>query len=169
MKYWNGTIAALLMVVLLAGCGKKMTEEQLRAKALNFENKEQWQEAAKTYEALVKKYPESKKIDTDLYKLGVIYANNLKDYDKSVTAYKKLVENYPKSSYAIQSTFMIGYRYANDIHDLDKAKAAYQEFLKKYPKHELASSVKWELAHLGQDLSEIELQLGSDSLKTAEK
>ena len=64
---------------------------------------------------------------------------------------------------------MIGYRYANDIHDLDKAKAAYQEFLKKYPNHELASSVKWELAHLGQDLSEIELQLGSDSTKTAEK
>ncbi len=149
MKYWNGTIAALLMVVLLAGCGKKITEEQLRAKAMDYENKEQWEEAAKTYEALVKKYPKSKKTDTDLYKLGVIYANNLKDYRKSVAAYKKLVSNYPKSSYAIQSTFMIGYRYANDIHDLGKAKAAYQEFLKKYPKHELASSVKWELAHLG--------------------
>ena len=56
---------------------------------------------------------------------------------------------------------MIGYRYANDIKDYDKAKKYYQEFLKKWPMHELAASVKWELDHLGKDISELELQLGS--------
>jgi len=57
---------------------------------------------------------------------------------------------------------MIGYRYANDLNDLEKAKEAYNEFLQKYPEHELAPSVQWELDHLGQDISEIELNFGKD-------
>ncbi len=169
MKQWFGVIAAILLFSLVVGCGEKLTEEQLRAKALDYENKEQWDLAIKTYDRLLKAYPDSKKADEILYKMGVIYANNLKDYKKSVDAYKRLIKEYPNSSYVIQSSFMIGYRYANDIKDLDKAKKAYEEFLEKYPKHELASSVKWELEHLGQDISEIELQLSqSDSAKAGE-
>jgi len=170
MKQWFSVIAALLLVSVLIGCGEKLTEEQLRSKALDYENKEQWDLAIKTYERLLKAYPDSKKADEILYRMGVIYANNLKDFKKSVESYKRLIKEYPKSSFVIQSTFMIGYRYANDIKDLDKARQAYQDFLKKYPNHELASSVKWELDHLGQDISEIELQLGkSDSTEVAKK
>jgi TolA-binding protein len=161
MKQWFGWLAALLIVVVVAGCGEKMTEEQLRANATDFESREQWKEAADMYARLVKAYPKSSRADETLYRLGVLYANNLKDYQKSVEAYKELISKYPKSNFVIQSSFMIGYRYANDIKDLDNAKKYYQEFLKKWPNHELASSVQWELEHLGKDISELELQLGT--------
>jgi TolA-binding protein len=160
MKYWYNLAAASLLIALFLACGQKFTEEQMRAQASDFEAKEQWAEAVKSYEKLAKAYPHSEKTSEDLYRLGMLYANQLKDFTKSVTAYQRLIENFPSSGLAVQSLFMIGYRYANDIKDLENAKKYYQEFLQKYPQHELASSVKWELDHLGQDISSIELQLG---------
>jgi TolA-binding protein len=169
MKRWQGWIAAFLVAVVMAGCGEKLTEEQLRANAVDFESREQWKNAAEMYARLVKAYPKSPRADETLYRLGVLYANNLKEYQKSVEAYKQLVNKYPKSNYVIQSSFMIGYRYANDIKDLTNAKKYYEEFLQKWPNHELASSVKWELEHLGKDISEMELQLGTPSQDAAAK
>ncbi len=169
MKQWFGLLTVLLVAVLMTGCGEKLTEDQLRANASDFESREQWKEAADMYARLVKAYPKSKRADETLYRLGVLYANNLKDYQKSVDAYKQLISKYPKSNFVIQSSFMIGYRYANDIKDFDNAKKYYQEFLKKWPAHELASSVKWELDHLGKDISELELQLGNPAPDAAEQ
>ena len=150
------SLSLLWLIVFIFACGQKMTEEQMHAKAVNFEEKEQYEDAIKMFKKLVKVYPNGTKADEAMYRLGGIYANNLKDFHQSVDTYKKLVENYPESDYLIQSSFMIGYRYANDIKDLDKAKAAYEGFLEKYSDHELATSVNWELNHLGQDISDIE-------------
>ncbi len=161
-KAYAWTIIAL-MTALLWGCGEKLTEEQLRAKALDLENKEQWAEAIKMYERLVKAYPQSNRAAETIYRMGITYANNLKDFNKAVATHQRIVTEYPTSNFVKQSTFMIGYIYANDLKDLEKAKIAYQEFLQKWPTHELASSVKWELDHLGQDISQIELQLGESA------
>jgi outer membrane protein assembly factor BamD (BamD/ComL family) len=161
MKLRYRWLLPILALGFVLGCGEKLTEEQLRANALDFENREQWQEAATMYERMVKAYPQSKFAEETLYRLGVIYANNLKDFQKSVDSYQKLIKKYPKSDLVVQSSFMIGYRYANDMKDLKRAKAAYEEFIKTWPNHELAASVKWELEHLGQDVSEIDLQLGT--------
>lgn len=162
MKVWLRWIPLVLAFVLVMSCAKKVTEEQLRAQAMDFETKEQWQDVVKMYEKLVKKFAKSPKADEYLYKLGIYYANNLKDFTKSVNSYQRLLKDYPQSNWVIQATFMIGYRYANDIKNLDEAKKAYETFLAKYPTHELAPSVRWELEHLGQDISDIELQLGDD-------
>jgi len=153
-------LAAIVLAFVFSGCGKRLTEEQMRAQALNAENEEKWDEAINWYEKIVKTYPKSEKAGEELYKLGMLYANHQKDFEKSVDAYKRLIEKYPDSRHAIQSLFMIGYRYANDIGDLEKARQAYEEFMKKYPDHELASSVAWELENLGKDISDIETQLG---------
>lgn len=163
MKQWYRMFLLLMAAVLIIGCGEKLTEDQLRANALDFENREQWPQAAQMYERLVKAYPKSKQAEETLYRLGVIYANNIKDFSKSVDAYSRLVKKYPQSDYVIQASFMIGYRYANDIQDLKRAQSAYEDFLKKWPNHELAASVRWELDHLGKDISEIELQLSNPS------
>jgi TolA-binding protein len=165
-KAYAWTIIAL-MAALIWGCGEKLTEEQLRAKALDFENKEQWAEAVKMYERLVKAYPQSNRAAETIYRMGITYANNLKDFTKAVATHQRIVQEYPTSNFVKQSTFMIGYIYANDLKDLEKAKSAYQDFLQKWPTHELASSVKWELDHLGQDISQIELQLGDAQEKPA--
>ncbi len=131
MKLGYRLVLPLLVTVLIIGCGEKLTEEQLQANALDFENREQWKQAADMYERLVKAYPKSPKAPETLYRLGVIYANNLKDFHKSVDAYRRLVKKYPKCDFVIQSSFMIGYRYANDIKDHKRAKVAYEDFLKK--------------------------------------
>jgi outer membrane protein assembly factor BamD (BamD/ComL family) len=159
MKYPLRLATILAIVGIMAGCGEKLTEEQQRAKATEYEQQARWEEAADSYEKLIKSYPNSESVDENLYKLAVIYANNLQEFGKSIAAYKRVIEEYPESQYVIQSTFMIGYRYANDLKDMDNAKTAYEQFLAKFPDHELASSVKWELDHLGQDISEIDLQL----------
>ena len=167
MIYWLKFAAIFFVIVLVAGCGEKLTEEQLRAKAADLEAQAQWEEAAETYETLIKKHSKSELADKDLYKLAVIYANNLQHFEKSIKTYQRVVDEYPHSQYVIQSTFMIGYRFANDLKDMDKARVAYEEFMEKYPDHELASSVKWELEHLGQDISEIDLQLSEEDSTAA--
>ncbi|MBN1998345.1 tetratricopeptide repeat protein [candidate division KSB1 bacterium] len=166
MRKWYGFAVLFIVVGLLAGCGgkKKLTEEQLYAKAVDYENKEMWDSEGEVLEEIITRFPESAHADSILYKLGISYASNLKDFEKSVASFKKLVEAYPESKYVIQASFMIGYRYANDegIRDLDKARECYEQFLQKYPDHELATSVKWELDHLGQDITDIELQLQAE-------
>ncbi len=163
MRKWYGYAIFVIFLGLLAGCGKKkLTEEQLYAKAVDYENKEMWDSEVEVLEEILTRYPESADADSILYKLGISYASNLKDFERSVTSFKRLVDNYPESKYETQALFMIGYRYANDIRDMDKAREYYQDFLEKYPEHELATSVKWELDHLGQDITDIELQLQSD-------
>jgi outer membrane protein assembly factor BamD (BamD/ComL family) len=169
MKYLTMCAVLFLVLLLAAGCGEKLTEEQLRAKAVDLEAQAQWEDAAKAYEGLVKNHSNSTLVDKDLYKLAVIYANNLQLFEKSIATYKRIVDEYPQSQYVIQSNFMIGYRYANDLKDVEKAKVAYQNFMDQYPDHELASSVKWELEHLGQDISEIDLNINeNDSATTSQ-
>ena len=102
-------VASMLMLALVMGCGKKMTEEQLYAQALDFQNKQQWDDVAKTYEKLVSTYPESEKADEHMYNLGMVYANNVKDYDSAIKTWKKLLENYSKSRLVVNTKFMIGY------------------------------------------------------------
>ena len=163
MKLGYRIILVFIALAMVAGCGQKLTEEQLRAKALDYENKEQWDEVVKVFEELIARYPDSPKADENLYQLGGLYASNFQDYQKSIDTYQKLIDNYPESNLVVQAQFMIGYRYANDLKDLDKARAVYEDFIKKYPDHELVNSVKWELDNLGKDISDIELQLGSNN------
>ena len=146
-----------LMLSLMVGCGARMTEEQMRAKAIEAENSEQWDEAISAYERLVNKYRESPVREEALYKLGMLYANHSKDFQKSIDSYERLISDYPSSDYTVKASFMIGYEYANHVQDLEKARIAYSDFLAKYPDHELAVSVKWELDHLGKDISELDL------------
>ena len=149
-----------LALIFAVSCGQKATEEQLYGKVMDFQNKQQWQEAAAAYEKLVKSYPKSPKADENLYNLGMVFANNLKEYQKAIDAWKQLLVKCPSSRLIINTKFMIAYCYANDVKDLDKAGEAYKAFLKEYPNHELAPSVQWELDHLGQDISDIDLKLG---------
>jgi len=156
-------VAALLAIIMLVACGKKMTEEQLYAQVLDFQEKQQWDDVIKSYEQLIKQYPESEKADEHLYQLGMTYAHNAKEFHKAIETWERLIETYPNSRLVTNTKFMIGYCYANDIKDLDKARVAYEKFIEEYPDHELVASVKWELDHLGQDISDIDLQLGEEA------
>ncbi|MBN1479739.1 outer membrane protein assembly factor BamD [candidate division KSB1 bacterium] len=166
MKQAIGIVAAILFIMLIVTCGEKMTEEQLYAQVLDYQEKQQWEDVVKTYENIVKAYPNSEKADEHLYNLGMAYAHNVKKYYKAIETWEELIETHPESRLITNTKFMIGYCYANDIKDLDKAREEYEKFLQEYPDHELVDSVNWELEHLGQDISDIDLQLGDDAEST---
>ncbi|MBN1560570.1 tetratricopeptide repeat protein [candidate division KSB1 bacterium] len=163
MKNGVVIIVALLTVIMIVACSQKMTEEQMYAQVLDFQDKQQWDDVIKIYEELIKTYPKSEKADEHLYNLGMAYAHDVKKFRKAIETWQDLIAKHPDSRLITNTKFMIGYCYANDIKDLDKAREAYQQFLDEYPEHELAASVQWELEHLGQDISEIDLQLGEDA------
>jgi TolA-binding protein len=145
-----------LVFLFMIGCGERMTKEQLFALAEKYEMEENFQTAIKTYQKILKKYGDSERADEAQHKIALIYSNNLNDFQKSIETHELVIKNYPNSKYAIQSLFMIGFIYANNLQNIEKAKEYYTKFLEKYPQHELASSVDWELKHLGQDINDIE-------------
>lgn len=139
------------------GCSQKMSEAQLYAEAQKFEAQEETEMLVKIYEELLDRFPKNEKADQVLYKLALIYQNNKQDFAKAVACHERLMQKYPQSRFVSQSHFMTGFIYANDIKDLEKARHAYSSFLEAYPQHELVPSVKWELDHLGQDISAIDI------------
>jgi len=154
-------IASLILFIILGtllifGCGPEKTKEQLYAEALQFEKQDNFKEAVVIYEQLIKDYPRTNFADSILFKVGQMYSNNLLEFDHAIDAHKRLVKKYPDSRFSAQSLFMIGYHYANSINDTTQARKYYEKFLKEFPEHELASSVRWELDHLGQDINEID-------------
>lgn len=160
-------VASLMFLIL--SCGPKKTKEQLLAEADQYKNEENFKEAIITYQQFVHDYPQANGADSILFQIGQIYSNNLTDFPSSIEAHKQLVEKYPKSKIRAQSLFMIGYHYANNVTDLEKAREFYELFLDKYPDHELSSSVKWELDHLGQDINEIDFLTTETVEKTQEE
>jgi len=150
-------IIFLLLVSIIVSCGQKKTKEQLLAEALSFEKAEDFANAVETLNKLVEEYPQASELDSVLFQIGQIYSNNLSDYEQAVRAHEKLIQVRPDSPIAAQSLLMIGFHFANNIKNLDSARVYYEKFIEKYPDHELVSSVKWELDHLGQDINEIDL------------
>jgi TolA-binding protein len=157
--------SVFLLFLLVSGCSKKMSEEQLFAEAQKFEAKEDMDGALKIYEELSERFPNSSHADSVLQKLGMIYLNKKAQFDKAVAIYERIVEKFPQSKYQPQSLFMIGYIYANHIKNFAKARTYYDQFIAQYPEHELTASVQWELQHLGKDISEIDI---FDSAQNAE-
>ncbi|MBN1466025.1 tetratricopeptide repeat protein [candidate division KSB1 bacterium] len=163
MKNGLVIVSALVTVIMIVACGQKMTEEQMYAQVLDFQDKQQWEDVVRIYEELIKNYPKSERADEHLYNLGMAYAHNVKQFRKAIETWQDLIDKHPDSRLITNTKFMIGYCFANDIKDLDKARESYENFLQEYPDHELSASVEWELKHLGQDISEIDLQLGEEA------
>ncbi|OQX88609.1 hypothetical protein B6D60_01850 [candidate division KSB1 bacterium 4484_87] len=150
-------IILILLISIIVSCSQKKTKEQLLAEALKYEKAEDFTNAVATLNKLVEEYPQASELDSVLFQIGQIYSNNLSDYGRAVSAHEKLIQVRPQSPIAAQSLFMIGFHFANNIKNLDSARVYYEKFIEKYPEHELVTSVKWELDHLGQDINEIDL------------
>jgi tetratricopeptide (TPR) repeat protein len=153
---WFLTIA-LIAGIVGTGCSKKKAQEQLLAEAQQYEAQEDVENALNVYEELSHRFPQSPHADSILQKLGMIYLNHKEQYQRAIDAYERLIKKYPESKYQAQSLFMVGYIYANHLKDYEHAKESYNKFLDKYPQHELVTSVKWELEHLGKDISDIDI------------
>ncbi|MBD3289813.1 tetratricopeptide repeat protein [candidate division KSB1 bacterium] len=156
LKHLASFVVVILLIIMVVGCGERKTKEELMTMAEQYEAEENFLTAIKTYQRVLKKYPDAEEAVQAKYKIALIYSNNLNDFEKSVETHKDLIDKYPESKYAAQSLFMIGFINANNLQDLETAKQYYEEFLEKYPDNELASSVKWELDNLGKDINDID-------------
>ena len=86
---------AICFSVLMVGCSKGMDERQLFEQAKKFQEENNFAAAVESYEALVKKYPQSRQAPQCLFMLGYLYANHLDDLDKARSAYETFLEQYP--------------------------------------------------------------------------
>ncbi len=78
-------------------------------------------------------------------------------YADAVLQYSRYTTDFPDSTQAAKCQFMVAYLYANELDQIEQARAAYESFLENYPDSELRSSAEWELEHLGENLSDIEV------------
>ncbi len=95
MNRYLPVLLLIAMALLIAGCGKKMSEEELFTQAAQFQKEGKYQEAIDSYQQLISKYPNGKYCAQSQFMTGFIYANEMKEYEKARTAYQKFIDTYP--------------------------------------------------------------------------
>ena len=82
-------------------------EELLYNEAQSFSEKRDFTLAIKTYEQILKVYPESVHSCRAQFLIGFVYSENLKDYDKAKGVYEKVIEKYPDCDLEDDARFML--------------------------------------------------------------
>ena len=142
--------ALFILLVLLSSCSRK-SEEQLIKEAETAQEQKNFQIAVERYQELADRYSQSARAETSLYRIALIYNNDLHDVEHAVEAYRKFYTSYPESKDAPTAMFLRGFIFNNELHKIDSAKVVYEAFLQHYPRHELATSARFELETLGKD------------------
>jgi TolA-binding protein len=82
-------------------------EELLYNEAQSFSEKGDFPSAIKTYEEILKLYPESVHSCRAQFLIGFVYSENLKDSDKAKEVYQEVIERYPDCDLADDAKFML--------------------------------------------------------------
>jgi TolA-binding protein len=86
---------------------EKKSEEQLYAEAQAYSEKGEFTSAIKTYEEILRLYPESPNSYKAQFLIGFVYSENLKDYNKAKEVYEKVIKNYPDCDLADDAKVML--------------------------------------------------------------
>jgi outer membrane protein assembly factor BamD (BamD/ComL family) len=101
-------VVFLAVLGFLWSCSaEKKSEEQLYAQAQSFSEKGNFTSAIKTYEEILRLYPESPNSYKAQFLIGFVYSENLKDYNKAKEVYEKVIEKYPHCNLADDAKYMI--------------------------------------------------------------
>jgi TolA-binding protein len=82
-------------------------EELMYNEAQSFSEKGDFTSAIKTYEEILKLYPESANSCRAQFLIGFVYSENLKSYDTAKVIYEKVIEKYPDCDLADDAKFML--------------------------------------------------------------
>ncbi len=112
MKNLIVSIMAMLIIgSLIFSCSSssngKKTEEELYTEAQDYSEKGDFQSAIKTYEEILKVYPDSPRACKAQFLIGFVYSENLKDYEKASENYRKVIEKYPDCDLADDARYML--------------------------------------------------------------
>jgi outer membrane protein assembly factor BamD (BamD/ComL family) len=102
---------ALIIVSLIFSCSSssknKKTEQELYTDAQNFSEKGDFQSAIKTYEEILKLYPDSPRTYKAQFLIAFVYSENLKDHQKAKENYIKLIDKYPTCDLVDDAQYML--------------------------------------------------------------
>jgi len=90
-----------------SGSSTKKSEEELYTEAQNYSEQGDFQSAIKTYEEILKVYPDSPLAYKAQFLIGFVYSENLKDHEKAKENYKKVIEKYPDCDLSDDAKYMI--------------------------------------------------------------
>lgn len=117
------SLSILFAVLLLVmGCGEKVSVEEMFVNANQFQKEGHYEEAIKVYQKLLKDFSGSDYCPKAQFMIGFIYANEIKDFEKAKEAYQKFVKNYPDHDMAKDAEWEIEHlgRDINEIEELTK-------------------------------------------------
>ena len=131
-------LSFILILLFVAGCAKK-TENEYMNLANDSWKKNDIPEAIKSYESLVKEYPNGAMASKALMELGKLYQykidkrlNERESLDKAVECFKSLFEKYPQSQEAPLALFMVGFIQANELKQYPKLQSITSCLLKNF-------------------------------------
>ena len=140
-------------LVVVGGCSKQATEDQLLKSATVHHGNDEFDEALSDFQELTQKYPKSDKMPEVLYAMGIIYQNEKKEFRKAESLYTKLVMNFPTDPTSQGAAYQRARILAWNLHQTDSAMAAYELFLQRYPDILAASSARQELDSLKKSVA----------------
>lgn len=141
------------MIVMMEGCSKQATEEELLKSATLHHGNDEFDAALNDFRELTIKYPKSDKMPEVLYAMGIIYQNEKKEFRTAESLYTKLVMKFPSDPTAQGAAYQRARILAWDLHQPDSAMAAYELFLQRYPDILSASSARQELDSLKKSVA----------------
>jgi len=101
------SIIGVLIISCSSGSKNKKTEQELYTEAQEFSEKGDFKSAIKTYEELLKVYPDSPRVYKARFLIGFVYSENLKDYEKAREHYEKVIDKYPDCDLADDAKYML--------------------------------------------------------------
>jgi len=119
----------------LGACQYSLAEQQQAAAQTK-----RYQQAAKTFGALVTKYPKSKHAPQAFYFLGESLYRTDK-FAAAVAAYESLLKQHPDSSFGRDASYALGTTY-EELGQFKKACETYDQFMKRWAADELADEVR---------------------------
>lgn len=98
---------ALLLIVLIAGCGSKQSEQELFDIAEKAQESGKPMDAIRAYRNLIAEHPNSEHCPKALFMIGFIYAEQYGDSTRALEVFEEFVDTYPDNELASSAEFMV--------------------------------------------------------------
>ncbi len=148
-----GTVSSFLFIslcisMLFFSCAQ-LSDEELWIKIEQAKANNNWDSTMQVSLRILKEYPNGQYGGWAQFALAESYRFKNQPRE-ALDNYKLFYEQHPDMQPSALSLFLTGYIYNNNLQVYDSAKIFYEQFLLKYPNHDLAPTVKFELASLGK-------------------
>ena len=116
------TLAVLAVAILVVGCKKGPTQEQLFDEAKKYQEQSNFSAAIDSYQEIVKRFPRSPQAPQCQFMIGYLYANHMKNMDMAKNAYATFIRNYPEHELVKDAQWELDHlgKDVNEIEELNK-------------------------------------------------